>query len=575
MYKVTYIIPLQVEAPLINQWYTVEGNSNNRFNGTVRCVASTTTSISLVYNSDPENTKTATVALELSLLTEPVYAVDGTISPSGPNRTYAGKNIVYVTETNYSAALVSGLTIGSGISGTGIPANTSITGSERLLINDLPYYAISMSNSFITTSTTATINVGSNGTKLKLSSTLGIEPGMSISGTGYSSQTVVSVSSDDRTITTSAPPSTTPSGTVTFKNQYGTGITVFRAGTTDKTADGNPWGESTWQVSQSQTIAYTTMTASSGADIFPYSYYDPLATTLQTNRFDIASGQFITTNKGSYSQALSAWNTRAYTTISMSFTTSEKARAFFNSGGKITLTSSLSGGTSSEQYDKWVSLLTSISATWGGISYFSLTSTPTQIYISAASTPYTGNYIKISASTPGVTSNSSGTASTINFLVELIDGYVDKGPPAPGDLVDGTLAFYAVTTEAYGFLVPAGAGNFTVESPTINFGNIFTDGNLPTYVITTPSTSITEGQSAPFNLYTNAFINGTLYVRHIGTYLNGTTAAVPITSNVGVYTVNALPETGDQGSRTIQLEMRTDSASGTIVATSTVVALSG
>ena len=86
-----------------------------------------------------------------------------------------------------------------------------------------------------------------------------------------------------------------------------------------------------------------------------------------------------------------------------------------------------------------------------------------------SSVPYTGNFIQISASS-NVANNSSGTATTVIFLIEWIDNYTDPGPPLPGDMVDGTLSISATTKEAYGTLVPSGAGNFTVQSPTVTYG---------------------------------------------------------------------------------------------------------
>ena len=488
MYKVTYNIPIQSEAPAINQWYTVEGNSNNRFNGTVKCTASTTTSISLVYNNNPENVVTATYATEVPIVISTVYDAAGLLTESGPNKIFTGKSTLYMTAANFSAALTSGLTIGSGISGTGIPVNTYITDTERVLIGSTYYHALVMSNLFTTTSTTPTITVGSNGTKLKVSSTLNIDVGMVISGGGvggYSaSQTVTDISNDGRTLTTSAAPTGTPTGTITFKNVYGTGTTTFKVGTADRLSDGNPWGNSTWVVTPSQTRAYTSMTATEGSNIYPFSYYSTLADTLQSNRFNIASGQFITANKGSKSNNVT-WSVKASMTTTMSFTTSNKARSFFNSGGAITLTSTLSGGTATQQYNKWVLLLDSVTYSWGGSSFYTLTSTPAQVYLSAASSPYTGNYIRISASTPGVANNSTGTATSVAFLIEYVDGYNDPGPPAPGDGVAGNLSVFATTKEAYGFLVPAGAGNFTVESPTVSYGEFTADGTISS----TPSTA--------------------------------------------------------------------------------------
>lgn len=518
MYKVTYNIPIQAEAPAINQWYTVEGNSNNRFNGTVKCTASTTTSISLVYNNNPENVVTATYATEVPIVISTVYDATGLLTESGPNKIFIGKSTLYMTAANFSAALTSGLTIGSGISGTGIPANTYLTDTERVLIGSTYYQALVMSNLFTTTSTTPTISVGSNGTKLKVSSTLNIDVGMVISGGGvggYSaSQTVTAISNDGRTLTTSAAPTSTPTGTLTFKNVYGTGTTTFKVGTADRLSDGNPWGNSTWVVTPSQTRAYTSMTATEGSNIYPFSYYSTLANTLQSNRFNVGTGQFITANKGSKSSVIT-WVSRASIIVEMNFTSAANARYFFNSAGSITLTSTLSGGTATQQYNKWVLLLDSVTYTWGGSSFYTLTSTPTQVYLSAASSPYTGNYIKISASTPGVANNSTGTAGSVQLLIEYIDGYTD--PPTgggrlpsefpPGDSVDGNLSVFATTKEAYGFLVPAGAGNFTVQSPTVSYGAFAADSAptppTPTYSLTPSVSSVNEGQSFTITFATN------------------------------------------------------------------------
>ena len=61
---------------------------------------------------------------------------------------------------------------------------------------------------------------GSSGTTLRVSSTAGINPGMVISGTGFtSSQTVTSVVSSTN-LTISSAPNTTPSGTLTFSIPY-------------------------------------------------------------------------------------------------------------------------------------------------------------------------------------------------------------------------------------------------------------------------------------------------------------------------------------------------------------------
>ena len=52
----TLQIPVQSSAPVVDTYYSVSGNGNSGYNQYVQCVASSTTSITLAYNSDPETT---------------------------------------------------------------------------------------------------------------------------------------------------------------------------------------------------------------------------------------------------------------------------------------------------------------------------------------------------------------------------------------------------------------------------------------------------------------------------------------------------------------------------------------
>ena len=90
-----------------------------------------------------------------------------------------------------------------------VPANVTIIGDG-------------MRNTTITPllgSATATYTAsGSSGTTLKVSSTSSIAVGMTITGTGFSSAQKVTVVVDSTTLTISAAPDTTPSGTLTFRH---------------------------------------------------------------------------------------------------------------------------------------------------------------------------------------------------------------------------------------------------------------------------------------------------------------------------------------------------------------------
>ena len=84
-------------------------------------------------------------------------------------------------------------------------------------------------------STVTATYVSNTGTTLVVSSTTGLSAGMVIRGGGtggYFGQTITNVSNDGLTLTTSAAPSGTPTGLLTFTLPYGTGTTTFVSNTT-------------------------------------------------------------------------------------------------------------------------------------------------------------------------------------------------------------------------------------------------------------------------------------------------------------------------------------------------------
>jgi hypothetical protein len=227
----------------------------------------------------------------------------------------------------------------------------------------------------------------------------------------------------------------------------------------------------------------------------PVVQYDRFADQIVTNRFLIHPSQAITTSKGSNSRndwTGGFWNDRLSCVITTTFTSSNAARFFFNSGGEIRFASTRTGGTTTRQQNiSWSNLLNSAGtrafgaqiptsgfSPMNGQNFYRLTNAYQTWYTTSASSPYTNNTYRIQARS-NVVNNSSGTATQVDFLVEWIDGYVDPGPPPPGDEVDGTITISVSTLEASGTLVPVGAGNFTVESPTVSIGAIIQDANGP------------------------------------------------------------------------------------------------
>lgn len=285
--------------------------------------------------------------------------------------------------------------------------------------------------------------------------------------------------------------STTSTVILRYSNDPGT----YGTGTTELTAkSNNPWGLGRWTVNNTQTVSSRSMTATDSID-YPKTNYLSVINNLSTaaNRFRIdTTANAITVNKGDTeitfpNSTNGFWTSRLSITVSLSFTDSNRARYFFNSGGEIRFAMSRTGGTSTSQNASWTTLLSTVTTEVpkfggnkpgtgltpsNGQNWYRLSNAYNTWYTKSASSPYGSNSVRIQARcSGGPVNNSTGSASQMEFLIEFIDNYTDPGPPAPGDLVDGTFNISITTLEASGFLSPFSLGNFTVESPTTLFGS--------------------------------------------------------------------------------------------------------
>jgi|LauGreDrversion4_2_1035121.scaffolds.fasta_scaffold06604_3 hypothetical protein len=257
---------------------------------------------------------------------------------------------------------------------------------------------------------------------------------------------------------------------------YGTGTTTITA------LANNPWGLGRWIVNNSQTIASIPLSASSATE-YPYTQYTKLVNgsrvdDLVINRFNLfTASQSINSNKGSRSNTWTPpnyWSSGISSTITVTFSTANAARYFFNSGSRIKFTSTHVGATPLDQNYAWQNLLSGANGTieYFGSNVYSLTNSFVEYQRKTASYPYGANFWRVSARVPDVVNNVAGTALRFEFRVEWIDNYTDPGFPPPGDLVDGTTTIAIQTVEAYGTLDPVGLGVFSVESPTVSIGPI-------------------------------------------------------------------------------------------------------
>ena len=173
----------------------------------------------------------------------------------------------------------------------------------------------------------------------------------------------------------------------------------------------------------------------------PNSNYDTILEQAVANRFQIAGSQSVVNSAASQTYT-TPWSASLTTTLTCTFSTADEARYFFNSGGKIRFTTSLSGGSPTAQINAWTNFLASVGtrsfgADTGAVNYYTLTNSfqiYDQISVSAAY-QYSGNNYRLEART-NVSNNSTGTATQLFLRVTLTDGYTDPAtaPHSPGTI---------------------------------------------------------------------------------------------------------------------------------------------
>ena len=206
----------------------------------------------------------------------------------------------------------------------------------------------------------------------------------------------------------------------------------------------------------------------------PLQAYDRAIDAARSNRFLLAAGQSTITAVSTKTYT-STWSSSASMTVQLTFGSADNARFFFNSGGKIRLTSTRTGGSSTAQNNAWSNILASAGVVEFGadsetLDFYTLTNSYQTRFQSFLSTPYSANNYKIE-SLCNVANNSTGTATSITFRIVWSDTYVDAFPGIPPeDIVDGTLSLSIEEIKASGLLQPA--GSFSITSPSYTVSNI-------------------------------------------------------------------------------------------------------
>jgi len=162
------------------------------------------------------------------------------------------------------------------------------------------------------------------------------------------------------------------------------------------------------------------------------------------NRFTADSSRMSVMVRGSASRTAS-WRSSVESGFSLTFQNSTFSRFFWNAGGTIRITSSRTGGSATAQNTSWTNLLNGAGTReFGAATIYTLLPVPTynQLFTTVATAPYASNRYTILASANALAA--TGNAGRFDFILQWLDPYVDPAPgqpPAPDDLVDGTLSY--------------------------------------------------------------------------------------------------------------------------------------
>jgi hypothetical protein len=174
----------------------------------------------------------------------------------------------------------------------------------------------------------------------------------------------------------------------------------------------------------------------------------------------------------------SSWVSLVTTTITVEFASHSNAKYWFNQGGKIYISASRTGGAISDQNTSWSNLLTTAGTyTMQGSDIWTMGTGFTVVKTATASSPYTTNNYKIESRITSLDPTSSAFGRIIQFKITFTDPYTDPNagtPPAPEDIVDGTLTVSVSSVHATGGAAMAGtAGTWVAAAnPTYSIPSI-------------------------------------------------------------------------------------------------------
>lgn len=206
-------------------------------------------------------------------------------------------------------------------------------------------------------------------------------------------------------------------------------------------------------------LALTTSTLVQAADI---NKFVSAATTIDNNRLAVAAGQAsnVEVTPVMTSSRTARWGSPGTPTVTHIFTLSwssgEYMRDFFNAGGEVKFSAARSGGTGTTQNTSWTDMLAAIGTVTfkasgtvvsgqgtasGSIGTYQVTGTNQQIYYKGGGSTYTANDYNIYV---------QGTANTLTFTIIFNDDAKNANPLY--DVVDGTLTSAVSLTVSTGLV---------------------------------------------------------------------------------------------------------------------------
>ena len=207
-----------------------------------------------------------------------------------------------------------------------------------------------------------------------------------------------------------------------------------------------------------QGTSLTSITSPSAGDtISAFAALAANITSVNTNRLNIDTGNYADTT--STQAASGSWTTSTVHTFTLTFAGGDEARYYYNCGGSSRFTFSRAGGTSHTKNTEWSNLATACgtvifaaqgttksggSGGGGGseviattIGYQDMTTSAQTIFKQMeGDSPYTSNFISITAKTNAVNSDGNGdNGHILTFVVTWSDAAADDF----NDTVDGTV----------------------------------------------------------------------------------------------------------------------------------------